>query len=431
VGSESVFEDEATATASLIGIYSQMTNSAGFASGGLSSITLLSGRSADDFINYSQGASSEFAANQLTENNSYVNDYLWKEGYSYIYDANAIMEGVSKSTKLAAPVKQQLIGEAKFLRAFCYFYLVNLFNDVPLITATDYRINSLAARAPSNRIYDQIVEDLSQAKDLLKEDYSASDGQKTRPNKLAAMALLARVYLFREEWDKAEMESTQVINANLNLESDLDRVFLKNSDEAIWQLIPPKGSFATKEGSTFILTEIPAEVSLSTELMKSFEDNDLRKTQWTGSVDIEGSIFDFPLKYKVKYGEEELTEYSMVLRLAEQYLIRSEARAQQNNVTQAVQDLDRLRERAGLPLLEDVNPTIGQLDLLRAIAQERRIELFSEWGHRWFDLTRTNQADIILPNKSGSSWQASDVLYPVPLKEIQNNSNLLPQNPGY
>lgn len=431
IGSNTVFEDESTANSAMIGIYSAMTNSSGFASGGLSSVTLLAGRSADDFINYSQSAAAEFAANELTQNNSYVNDYIWKECYAYIYDTNQIIDGVANSTHLPQATKDQLGGEAKFLRAFCYFYLVNFFQNVPLITSTDYRINSVAVRSSNDVVYAQIIEDLLAAKGLLKPGYTISDGQKTRANQLAAIALLARVYLYRGEWEKAEAESTLLIESGLTLESDLGKVFLKNSGEAIWQLIPPKGSFATNEGSTFILADIPSEVSLSNELMDSFEANDQRKSQWTGSVNVAGSDFNFPFKYKVKFGEEELTEYSMVLRLGEQYLIRAEARAQQAKIQQAVEDIDALRNRAGLPLIGDTNPNISQSDLLSAIERERRVELFAEWGHRWLDLKRTNRADEVLASKPASSWQASDALYPVPLTEIQNNPNLLPQNPGY
>ena len=429
VSSSAIFEDEATATSTLTGIYSEMSSSTGFASGGLSSITLLAGRSADDFTNYSQNASAEFSANELTGNNSYLKSYIWDEGYRYIYDVNAVIEGLARSTNLSQPVKDQLLGEAKFLRAFCYFYLTNFFNDVPLLTSTDYSINSIAPRSPAGEVYNLIVSDLQEAKTLLKEDYAASAGQKTRPNRYAATALLSRVYLYRQEWAKAETEASVLIDSEITLETDLNKVFLKNSSEAIWQLMPPKGTNNTKEGAAFILTTRPTEVSLSSELTSSFETGDARKDQWMGSIIVAGATFNFPLKYKVKTGTA-LTEYSMVFRLAEQYLIRAEARAKLTNLPGAISDVDMLRARASLPLYQDTNPAIGQANLLLAIEQERRIELFSEWGHRWLDLKRTDRTGILV-SKDLASWQPADVLYPIPLQEIQNNNNLLPQNPGY
>ena len=430
VSSSTVFQDDATANSAMIGIYSEMTSSSGFASGGLSSITLLSGKSGDDFINYSQNESAEFAANELSENNSYVHSYIWQEGYTYIYDANQVLEGLNGSSTISPSIKQQLTGEAMFVRAFCYFYLVNLFGKVPLVTTTDYQVNSEAPRASSEEVYEQIIGDLGNAKSLLADNYAASDGQKTRPNRLAAMALLARVYLYSKNYAAAEEESTQLIESDLALEDNVDNVFLKNSSEAVWQLIPPTGSNNTKEGSIYILTSTPTEISLSDNLMNDFEEGDLRKSHWTGQIEVEGSMFFYPFKYRVKSGAT-LTEYSMVLRLAEQYLIRAEARAQQGKLAEAIQDVDAIRHRAGLLLYQNINPQISQTDLLMAIEHERRIELFGEWGHRWLDLKRTGRADEVLRNKPLSSWEQTDDLYPVPLSEIQNNANLLPQNPGY
>jgi hypothetical protein len=116
----------------------------------------------------------------------------------------------------------------------------------------------------------------------------------------------------------------------------------------------------------------------------------------------------------------------MVLRLAEQYLIRAEARAEQNELTGAASDLNIIRMRAGL------NPTTAtsQADILTAIQHERRVELFTEWGHRWFDLRRWGTAVPLLSSEKPNSVTEDDLLYPVPQSEISVNSNLT-QNPGY
>jgi hypothetical protein len=123
----------------------------------------------------------------------------------------------------------------------------------------------------------------------------------------------------------------------------------------------------------------------------------------------------------------------MVLRLGEQYLIRAEARAQQGKVTgagSAEEDLDAIRTRAGL------SPTTAstQAQMLDAILQERRVELFAEWGHRWLDLKRTNTIDqvmsVVAPSKGGV-WESYKALYPIPFNELLLNPKLKPQNPGY
>ena len=117
----------------------------------------------------------------------------------------------------------------------------------------------------------------------------------------------------------------------------------------------------------------------------------------------------------------------MVLRLAEQYLIRAEARAEQNNLTGAVADLNIIRNRAGLP-----NTTaVTQGDILTAIMHERQVELFSEWGHRFFDLKRTGQANTVLGAiASKQPWNTNQLLYPIPVSETTNDA-FLQQNPGY
>jgi hypothetical protein len=119
----------------------------------------------------------------------------------------------------------------------------------------------------------------------------------------------------------------------------------------------------------------------------------------------------------------------MVLRLAEQYLIRAEARAAMNNLTGAKADLDVIRVRAGLP-----RTTANTKEaILNAIAHERRIELFTEWGHRWFDLKRTGAIDSVMKNiaiEKASIWNTNFKLFPIPQTEILLNSRLI-QNNGY
>jgi hypothetical protein len=131
-----------------------------------------------------------------------------------------------------------------------------------------------------------------------------------------------------------------------------------------------------------------------------------------------------------------MTEYFMVLRLGEQYLIRAEARAKQGNIGGAQSDLNVIRNRAGLP-----NTTASdEASLITAILKERRVELFCEWGHRWFDLKRLGKIDevmnIVTPIKSNGTvqWQSYKALYPLPLGDlfINNIQNpYLTQNPGY
>jgi len=112
--------------------------------------------------------------------------------------------------------------------------------------------------------------------------------------------------------------------------------------------------------------------------------------------------------------------------LAEQYLIRAEARTNLGNINGAQEDLNIIRNRAGLDNTTASTPS----ELLIAILKERYVELFTEHGHRWFDLKRMGFADDILsPIKE--HWQTTDILLPIPETELQMNSNLKPQNSGY
>jgi starch-binding outer membrane protein, SusD/RagB family len=423
----SVFASDQTAEAAMAGIYSTMESSGGFASGGTGSIGLLSGLSADELTNYSNDPNQvQFFLNQLNKNNSLLYNNLWSLPYQCIYDANAVLEGVTASSQISAPVKKELPGEAKFIRAFCNFYLTHLFGDIPLTTTTDYKNNAIISRSSGVDVNEQIIADLISAESLLAPDYSFSNGERVRPNAAAAAALLARVYLYLGDWKDAEIQATAVINqTNLYaLLPDLSQVFLANSTEAIWQLLPNIPGVNTGEGNLYILNSAPVYAALSPTLISSFETGDLRLQTWVADTTLGTDTYFYPFKYKVKYGDV-VTEYSMVLRLAEQYLIRAEARTNLNNTTGAAEDINAIRNRAGL-----ANTTAtDQPTLLQAIQQERRVELFTEWGHRWFDLIRTNQATTVLaPLKN--DWQATDTLYPIPQADIQRDPNLT-QNPGY
>ena len=115
----------------------------------------------------------------------------------------------------------------------------------------------------------------------------------------------------------------------------------------------------------------------------------------------------------------------MVFRLGEQYLIHAEAAAELGNLGTALSDLNTVRARAGL----GASTAATQADLLTAIMHERQVELFTEWGNRWFDLNRTGTAGTVLNAEKGG-FQPYMALYPVPFSQIQVNI-LLSQNPGY
>ncbi|SKA29478.1 SusD family protein [Chitinophaga eiseniae] len=470
IGTEKVFESPEMVDAALAGLYSQLITGTGtmtFSNGGF---TIYSGMSADELVNKNSTNDAEdyqFLANKININNGVPGNSIWIPAYQFIYKANAIIEGInnSRSPNLTDSLRTQVIAEAKFVRAFCYFYLVNAFGDVPLVLTTDYTKTASMERTPAAGVYTQMISDLEEAQAKLGTDYAITNGQRIRPNKWAAAALLARVHLFLKHWDEAEKNATAVINAGLfTLPAEPDSVFVKNSQEAIWQLMLNASNIqpgnVTWEGKNlvplarftaldpayqpiFLEPDVFAANAaflippyyLSAQQASAFEAGDHRKAKWTDSLPTPAiaPYNGIPLYFAFKYKEQSsqpngpITQYYTVLRLAEQYLIRAEARAQLNNNAAAADDINIIRGRAGL-----AHTTANTREaLLDAVAQERRVELFAEWGHRWLDLKRTQKADKVLSRISYKQpWQSTELLYPIPVKEMSDNPHII-QNPGY
>jgi starch-binding outer membrane protein, SusD/RagB family len=444
----SVFSNINTATSAMTTIYTQMfNNSESFNLG--QNLGLLS----DELTNYSTGlAQVQFYTNAMNAANS---NGEWINAYYYIYQANAIIAAMQNNGNISPAVAQQLTGEALFIRAFWHFYLTNEYGDVPLVTTTLYTVNESISRTPKAQVYAQIIQDLKDAQALLNANYvDATDTtittQRVRPTKAAAQSLLARAYLYTQKYDSAEIQSTNVINnglyqlcTNLNPAGRVgrDSVFLMNSTEAIWQLYTPQPAREnTNDAQNFILSGAPStgvnnSTTISPQLLNSFEAGDFRRSNWIDSIIKSGTTYHFPYKYQA-YNTTTLSEYTMVLRLAEQYLIRAEAEANVGDMVDAAKDLNVIRARAGLgpsPTLTD-SSTLQQAD--SAIMHERQVELFTEWGNRWFDLIRTETVNPVLGtpgnvcHAKGGVWNSTSELFPIPQSEVLLDPNLK-QNPGY
>lgn len=209
-----------------------------------------------------------------------------------------------------------------------------------------------------------------------------------------------------------------------------------NNNEAIWQLESINNGSNAPDG-VFIIgyldNAVPGSFApylLSDSLVNLFDSGDKRKENWVVSKMVDTQTYYFPYKYKLSYTGQAPQEYPVLLRLAEQYLIRAEAKAQENKVSEAIDDINVIRARAGVSPLSN---TLTQVQALAAIAKERRLELFTEYGHRWLDLKRTgeinNVMNIVCPLKGGN-WNSNWQVYPISLTEIQRDPNLT-QNPGY
>jgi hypothetical protein len=420
-----VFEDRTTANAAMVSIYSKLRDS-GLLTGNATGTSVSMGIYADELEYYGtndENISFLFNANLLSTTN--VVSQLWNDSYHQIYCSNAVIEGCTNSNALSTIDKNQFIGEATFVRALVHFYLMQVYGDVPYITSTDYEQNRLKARMPVAEVYDQIIADLEQSISLLPEAYISSD--RVRPNRSTAYALLARVFLYKGDWAAASNAASAVLNnTDYVWETDIDKIFLKDCSSTIWQFSPKQEGNNTDEASVFVFQSGPPPfVGLRTDLVASFENNDLRKTHWIVEVTDGVNMWYHANKYKQNGNTGASVEYSIVFRLAEQYLIRAEARARQGELSNAKDDLNIVRHLAGL---SDTTALTGA-EIVSAVLQERQWEFFTEYGHRFFDLKRTGALNSVLPTvKSG--WNSTDALWPIPETELLANPNMT-QNPGY
>ena len=280
---------------------------------------------------------------------------------------------------------------------------------------------------PVDIVYENSITDLKQAVNLL--DDTDTTGAHLLPNKSVANALLARLYLYTENWGQAEATATKLIDS-YSLEPNINKVFLKGSTETLWQF-KPNGTthMNTYEANQLIIRVIPGQShALNDNLLNAFEAGDLRSTNWIGSTTSADGLttLQYANKYKALFTETQSLEHSIIFRLTEQYLIRAESKAHLGDILGAQQDLNRIRNRAGLADTVANSTT----DLLEAVLQERHVELFTEHGHRWFDLKRMSKANEVLSSIK-TNWKSTDILLPIPDNELELNPNLKPQNDGY
>ena len=391
----------------------------------------LLGIAADEFV-FGSDQYDEFKNNTLSPDNKYVLP-TWQTFYAIIYHANAIIENVPASP-VADSLKQVYIAEAKVFRAYCHLYLACYFGDVPLITTTKITVTASEGRTPKSDVFAAVIADLKDAEAAL----PAGTVRNGRVNRYMATALLARVYLYQRNWADAEAKATSLISntTNFSLVPDCKGVFLRGSKEAIWQLNTAGGTadnYTYFAGSfvpapTATASTLASLATLRPELYNAFETGDKRYTAWVGYNTTITPLTPFYFDYKYKQlstpTSSSLIEDYMLLRLAEQYLIRAEARAQQQNLNGAIDDINVIRTRAGLTSLAY---GLSQNNVLLAIEKERKLELFGEgYGHRWIDLIRTGRADAVLGAAKPGTWKSTATLFPIPAGEILLNPNLTP-----
>lgn len=423
---ELVFEDVRTAEAALVALYTKMHNSV-MVSGSSNGISVLLGNYSDELTCYGTTLPELiFNQNQLLASNSTI-ESLWRNTYNLVYAANSIVEGVENSMSIEPADKDRLIGEALFIRVYLHFYLNQLFGEIPYVTKTDYRVNTIIGKESNAAIFQLLEADLQRAESLLMDSYTGE--YRVRPNKSTVLALQARLYLYYGQWQLAKEKATTVLdNTTLySLAEDTNAVFVRNSGSTIWQLMSSPEGKNTLEAQSFIFTIVPPpNRALQTDFIAQFEPGDLRRMNWVKEVTNGTDTFYHAFKYKLNNDTSMSMEYPIQFRIEELYLIRAEANAELNLLDLSALDLNIIRNRAGL------GNTAAQTknELITAILKERQLEFFTELGHRFFDLKRRGLLDEVL-SEVKPGWNTTDTLFPLPENELLLNSNLLPQNLGY
>ncbi|KAA1247480.1 RagB/SusD family nutrient uptake outer membrane protein [Aquimarina sp. RZ0] len=395
----------------------------------------------------------------------------WNGAYKGIYRANYVLENLDNVVDFKEGKREELEGQALFLRALYYYNLVAGFGDIPLVTSllTAEEINSIN-KSTAEEVWAQIDNDLSRASDLLPVSWPAEEVG--RATKGAAYGLLSRIRLWTGDFSGAEDAADQVDGLGYSLVSTEDYIKMfdgrmENSSESIFeaQFVPGFGNFFSDEGSEssllmHIFPRVPwgryvfPRKTDSYDIINDFENDDIRRA---ASMLISGvdsifyveedrmSIFpdltihtDFRLDLQTPgaYQTRKWLPYDTnnwqrggaffnegtainipVIRYAEVILNKAEALAEQNKLAEAAQALELIRTRAGLAMT-DVN--VGDQEaLLAQIRNDRRIELIFE-GHRWFDLKRWGQLDKL--SDAGLNYQGqSNWFIPGPEKDINPN----------
>lgn len=374
---------------------------------------------------------------------------IWRQSYEVINRANVAIDHIEGNERLTPELAARLVREAKFIRALMYFNLVRWFGDVPLVlhqpTLQPEQLN--VSKSPEADVYAQIIDDLTDAESLpAPSQYSAADVGRVTSG--AAKALLAKVYLTREQWEEAADKANEVIESGwyelFDEFKDVFEVSTKNGKEHIFSA-QFKGYFnfyGNMLGGTAAPNEVPGvngdyadALNPTSDLFEIFDDFDERKavTFVTEMVSpVNGQTYTFDPHFHKYYDPTtpaapgESSKNTPIIRYAEVLLIYAEALSQHEGASAAAYAaLDEVRTRAGLEPLADIAPGLNKEDFREAVYEERRKELVYEY-QRWFDLARRGPAYYVATLKAAGKNSAAPrhVHFPTPQRELDINPNL-------
>lgn len=344
---------------------------------------------------------------------------IWQAVFSAINVANEVILGVPTvdDPNFTEDEKTALIAEARTLRALCYMDLLTYFGEhwdqssqfgMPLLTTSnngDFTKIEFPTRSSVGETYQFIIDDLTFAEDII-----ADSDDRTRVSLGMVQALLSRVYLYQKDYANAANYASQVIdNPNYALIPSVTDIYFNDlTEESIFELV-----YSTLDPSDLALYTIRRdEVRPEDGFIAAFAEGDQRRNLITQIDGFNGDRF-----FKAEdFANDENPAY--ILRMAEMYLNRAEARFFSGDEAGALEDLNTVRTRAGLPAYDSAD------DFVNKLLDEIRFEFFAE-GHRFPSLVRLGEAVEVF------NIEAFRQIYPIPFNELNVNGNQLVQNPGY
>ena len=387
----------------------------------------------------------------ITPTNGFLNT-VWRSCFSTVSRCNNILSRI-EDVDFEESLKEQYKGEVLFLRAYCYFYMVRFFGDLPIVEVAFRSPDEIAdfdmTKQPVSDVYQLIIDDLDASAELLD---GVTGLSKSRASAGAAKTLLGKVYLTRKEYALASTVLKEVIDMDYSLEADYGVLFTNGNDElseSIFEIKYLSGNI--DEGNSFSSIFMPplfnmamfpgdmqgsGRITPTGNMRDAYETDGVRRALSVGdSVLLKDETWENHL-HGLKFvdfttglpGDGGINFTS--LRFADVLLMYSEALIETDNSTEAHTYINLVRDRAGLADLSGLSKS----DFAIALENERRVEFLHE-GHRWFDLIRTGRAQTVI-NKYfediGLSFSLDDheLLMPIPQAEIDIDPNLK-QNPGY
>lgn len=377
----------------------------------------------------------------------------WGYLYGTIGKANRVINNAEfvPDPNLTIQRRDQIVGEAKFIRAFCYFQLVQLFGDVPLVIEEVTSIDAgniletypllFPERSTAEEVYAQIILDFTDALNVI----PATAADKGFATKGAANALLAKVYATKEphDWTKVIEYTNAVIDGGYSLVATYDELWdnsQENSSESIFEINCYNWDTGGNWGVFMFGGNDWKKFNTPTnDLVKLYDDegDDIRKNSNIVFSDVTGKWTDpyWPLTnypFINKYRDFSGAQNFILIRLADIMLLKAEALNELNDVTAAAELVNEIRTRVEL----SATPADTQEEMRLAIEKERRLELAFE-GHRWYDLKRTGRAIEVINNMKNGNNQSlgynlvdERLVWPIPQSERDKNTKLT-QNPGY